>query len=268
MMNMTDLKENRKLWLGLTAALVLLIAALGAKPAWYALTDLTFSWTQRSETEIRVKAYADANGLHFAQYPKSLIELLERNPETEEFVLNYPLRQETPPDLYGYDRKSGVPLFLQWDPAWGYETYGSDYLAVTGCGPTCLAMAGFYLTGSKNMNPADIASFAEDAGYYARGYGSSWTLISEGSRRLGLTATELPLVKKKMTDALEAGHPVILALGEGDFTTTGHYIVLTGVEDGSFRVNDPNSRINSEKLWSYEQLEGQIRNIWEISLPA
>lgn len=264
-MNTTDLKENRKLWLSLTVALVLMIAALGAKPAWYAVTDLTFYWKDRTETEIRVKSFADENDLHFAQYPESLIELLERNPETEDFVLQYPLRENQEPDLSGYDRKR-VPLFLQWDPMWGYERYGSDFLAVTGCGPTCLAMAGYYLTGSKNMNPRDIAVFAEDNGYYASGYGSSWTLISEGSTKLGLKAAELPLVKKKMTDALEAGRPVILAMGAGDFTTTGHYIVLIGLENGFFKVNDPNSRENSRKLWSYEQLEGQIRNIWEISL--
>ena len=264
-MDTTRLK-NKKLWLGITAVLVLLIAVLGAKKTWYAVQDLTFSWTERTETEWKVKAFAEENGLFFAQYPKSLIDLLERNPETEEFVLQYPLRTESQPDLSGFDRKTGVPLFLQWDPQWGYEKYGSDYLAITGCGPTCLAMAGYYLTGSKNMNPAEIANFAEENGYYASGYGSSWTLISEGSGRLGLKAVELPLAKKKMTDALEAGHPVILAMGAGDFTTTGHYIVLTGVENGFFRVNDPNSRINSEKLWSYEQMEGQIRNIWEISL--
>jgi len=72
-------------------------------------------------------------------------------------------------------------------------------------------------------------------------------------------------VKKKMTDALEAGSPIILALGKGDFTTTGHYIVLTGWDGQAFTVNDPNSRERSEKLWTYEQLEGQIRNIWAIS---
>jgi len=266
-MNMSRSKENTKFWIILTICLAVLIAVLGAKPAWYAITDLTFSWTERSETELRIKDYADENGFHFAQYPRSLIELLERNPETEEFVLNFPRRENQETDLSAYDREMGVPLFLQWDPMWGYEKYGSDYLAVTGCGPSCLAMAGYYLTGSKNMNPADIAEFAEDSGYYAKGYGSSWTLISEGSRRLGLVAAELPLVEKKITDALEAGHPVILAMGEGDFTTTGHYIVLTGLENGLFKVNDPNSITNSEKLWSYEQLESQIRNIWEISLP-
>ena len=53
-------------------------------------------------------------------------------------------------------------------------------------------------------------------------------------------------------------------MGPGAFTETGHYIVLAGVEDGKIRVNDPNSRANSERLWSYEEIERQIRNIWVI----
>jgi len=265
-MDLKSLITHKKVRLLLAVAMAVLIGVLGAKPAWYALTDATFYWKDRTETEIRVKTFAEENGLHFVQYPQSLVELLERNPETADFVLNYPLREDPEEiELSGYDRTS-VPLFLQWDSQWGYEEYGSDFLAVTGCGPTCLAMAGFYLTGSQNMNPRDIAVFAEKNGYYVRGEGSSWTLISQGSTRLGLTAEELPLVKSKMVKALEEGRPVILSLRAGDFTTSGHYIVLTGVEEGQFRVNDPNSVENSQKLWSYEQLEGQIRNIWAIGL--
>ena len=117
------------------------------------------------------------------------------------------------------------------------------------------------------MTPDRIAKFAQRGGYYEKGYGSSWTLISEGGPQLGLEVTELPLVKQKIDKALEAGRPVILALGEGDFTSTGHYIVLAGVEDEGYRVNDPNSRVNSGRLWTYEELEGQIRNIWSIGFP-
>ena len=90
-------------------------------------------------------------------------------------------------------------------------------------------------------------------------------LLSEGAGTLGMSDHELKLVKQKMVNAVEAGHPVILALGKGDFTTSGHYIVLTGWVDGAFTVNDPNSRVRSGKQWTYEELEGQIRNIWEIS---
>ena len=243
---------------------LLLLGLLGAKQGYYLYRELEYRFGDPTETEQLVHDYADLAQVPYGAYPKDLITLLEGNPETREFVLNYPFREDIAPDLSGYERTT-VPLFLQWDPMWGYETYGSSYLAVTGCGPTCLAMAGYYLTGEEGMDPLSLAAFAEKNGYYAQGYGSSWTLISEGTAKLGLTATELPLVKKKMVDAVENGSPVILAMGKGDFTTTGHYIVLTAWNGEAFTVNDPNSLERSEQLWTYEQLEKQIRNIWAIS---
>ena len=211
-----------------------------------------------------VKEYADSVGIRYGAYPESLIDLLARNPETKDFVLDYPFRETQDYDLSKTSR-SAVPLFLQWDKRWGYEQYGSDMIAITGCGPTCLAMAGYYLTGDgETFDPAAVAAFSEKNGYYASGYGSSWTLISEGAVKLGLDVTEIPLVEKRIKDNLEVGNPIICAMGPGDFTTTGHYIVLIGLEDGKFIVNDPNSLENSNKLWSYEQIQSQIRNLWVI----
>lgn len=242
---------------------VLLLPLLCVRPGYYFYRELEYKYGDPTESEQLVHAYAEMVDIPYGKYPKDLIALLETSPESRDFVLDYPFRQRAEVDLSGYE-KDTVPLFLQWDPMWGYETYGSSYLAVTGCGPTCLAMAGWYLTGDEAMNPLTVAEFAEKNGYYAKGYGSSWTLISEGAKKLGLTVQELPLVKKKITDALESGKPVILALGKGDFTSTGHYIVLSGLEDDAFRVCDPNSRERSGQLWTYEQLEHQIRNIWAI----
>ena len=249
-------------------ALAVLLIGFSAKPLWnlYRLADYHIG--QPTQGEQTVMAYAKEHRIPYGTWPRSLIDLLDRNPETEDFVLGYPDREQLAEAAFSPEEDGTVPLLMQWDPRWGYETYGSSYLAITGCGPTCLAMAGIALTGDENLRPDRIADFAQRSGYYASGYGSSWTLISEGAEELGLTATELPLVKKKITDALETGHPVILAMGPGDFTTAGHYIVLTAVEDGLFRVNDPNSRKNSEKLWSYEELEPQIRNIWAMGIPS
>jgi hypothetical protein len=254
---------NKKIWVPLLVLAIILFGAVLAKPAYYLYKDVTFYWFDRSPTEKLVKAYSEKMHISYGRYPQSLIDLLERNPETQDFVLNYPFREDAEYDLSEFDREE-VPLFLQWDERWGYEKYGSDVIGITGCGPTCLAMVGYYLTGKDCFTPEQIAAFAQENDYYAQGYGSSWTLISKGAGQLGLTATELPLVKKKMVDALEAGNPIILAMGKGDFTENGHYIVLTAVEDGAFRVNDPNSKANSQKLWTYEELEHQIRNIWEI----
>ena len=243
--------------------ILLLAAFLLAKPAYYLYRDVSFDWQERSAQAREVKAFAEENRISFGRYPWEIIELYENNPETREFVLNYPFREEMETDLSGYSRET-VPLFLQWDPMWGYEDYGSSCIAVTGCGPTCLAMAGYYLTGEASFNPAQVAAFSQKNGYYAAGYGSSWTLISEGAEKLGLSVKELPLVKKKMITALEEGKLVVLALGKGDFTSSGHYILLTSWNGDAFTVNDPNSRIRSAQSWTYERLEGQIRNIWAV----
>ncbi len=61
---------------------------------------------------------------------------------------------------------------------------------------------------------------------------------------------------------LKKGNPIICSMGPGDFTTAGHFIVLVGVEEGKIKVNDPNSKERSSKLWDYETLEPQIKNLW------
>ena len=114
------------------------------------------------------------------------------------------------------------------------------------------------------MSPDRIIQFSLDNGYCVPGDGTLWTLISEGGIQLGLDVAELPLVESRIYDELEAGNPIICVMGPGDFTTTGHYIVLAGLEEGLIRVNDPNSIANSQRLWSYEEICDQIRNLWAI----
>ena len=248
----------------ITVVLMVLIAVLGLVKIPGLWTEVSFYWYDHTETELKVKAYAEEMGIFYAEYPQSLIELLERNPETEDFVLNYPFRDEVVQEAFSYDRSAGVPLMMQWDRRWGYLKYGSDVVGITGCGPVCLAMAGYYVTGDETFHPANMVEFARKNGYYSPGNGSSWTLISEGGVTLGLQVTEIPLVKKKIMDNLAAGNPIICAMGKGDFSSSGHYIVLVGTENGLIRVNDPNSYANSEKLWSYEEMENQFRNLWVI----
>ena len=214
-----------------------------------------------------VAAYAKKTGRDLSEWPESLLQLLERNPETKDFVLSYPKEHDRPHDvdISEYANAKSVPLFLQWDKRWGYLPYGKDMAALTACGPVSLSMVAVYLTGDTTLSPDRLISFALEEGYCSPGNGSSWTLISEGAKKLGLKATELPLVKKRITDHLAAGDPVICVMGPGDFTATGRFIVFTGPEDGLLCVNDPNSRKNSEKRWAFEDISGQIRNLWVIT---
>lgn len=56
--------------------------------------------------------------------------------------------------------------------------------------------------------------------------------------------------------------PIICIMGAGDFTDDGHFIVFTEMKDGKLVINDPNSRINSAKLWEFEDIKNQIHNMW------
>ena len=213
-----------------------------------------------------ILAFARKNNISYSAYPESLIQLFERNPETENFVLEYPLEhnKQQEIDLSEYVNSKTVPLFMQWDQRWGYLPYGSDVAGLTGCGPVCLSMAAFYLTGDEAYSPDKLITFAIKNGYVSAGNGSSWTLISEGGVKLGFDVTEIPLDENRIIRNLEVDNPIICVVGPGDFTTAGHYIVICGYENGMLRINDPNSIANSNKLWSYEQIKDQIRNLWVI----
>ncbi len=222
-----------------------------------------------NSAEKTIQNYADKNGIDYNEYPQQLISLLERNIETKDFVLSYPTEynQEHNLDMSEYENCDAIPLFMQWDKRWGYIKYSGDVAGLTGCGPVCLSMAAYYLTKDSDMSPDKIIEFAKKNGYALNGItekGSSWKLISEGGIELGFDVTEIPLDENRIVKNLTVGNPVICSMGPGDFTSTGHFIVLTGYKDGKISVNDPNSHKNSEKLWSYEDIKDQIMNLWVI----
>lgn len=200
-------------------------------------------------------------------YPEEILKMLAKYPETVSFAEEYLYEKDTPAaDTIGTVRKGEIPLLLQWDKRWGYAEYGDFLIATTGCGPTCVAMVAAGLTGDVSITPKVVADYAEEHGYYESGVGSKWTLMTEGAENFGIKATELNLDETVLYSRLEAGSPVICSVGPGDFTTNGHFIVLAGVEDGKIRVNDPNSIINSGRLWTYQELASQICNLWAFEL--
>ena len=87
------------------------------------------------------------------------------------------------------------------------------------------------------------------------------------SSKIGLTSHEVAFEKNNILAELEAGNPIICSMGPGDFTTTGHFIVLAGTDGNSgIIVNDPNSKENSSKVWDIEKIMPQVRNLWGYSL--
>lgn len=199
-------------------------------------------------------------------YSKDMLMSLCNNPEMIEFVKNYlNAEQKANGGITRKELEEKFPLFLQWDKRWGYVSYGSSNVGMSGCAPTCLSMVIVGLTKNKNATPAHIASFAIEKGYYIEGTGTSWSLMTSGCLEYGITGKQISLDKDIVFRELEQGHPIICSVRAGDFTTQGHFITLVGVEDGKIKVNDPNSTYRSKKTWEFDQLKGQIKNLWAFS---
>lgn len=224
----------------------------------------TTAYNTISDADTMIKDFAESHNLQTNEWPEELVGLLEKNPETKDFVLNYPLNKDKDLkiDLSGEKNSENVPLLLQWDERWGYNQYAGGLMGLTGCGPTCLSMVSIYLLNDDKYTPEYVAEFSEKNGYSVKGNGSSWGLISDGGRMLGLDVIEIPLDENRIIRNLEVGNPIICIMGPGSFTTTGHFIVMTEYVDGKIRVNDPNSKSRSEKLWDLSDIKDQIRNLW------
>lgn len=204
--------------------------------------------------------------MNSTQYPKQLQELALKNEEALEFVYDYPTEhvKEHTIDLTEEASMDSVPLFVQWDKRWGYEKYSGNFFAASGCGPTTLSMVVVYLTHNKDASPIAVAKYSKEAGYSVDGSGSSWTLISEGCRHYGVKAKTVALDESRMKAELDAGHPIVVNVGPGDFTDTGHFMVITGYDDEGFSINDPNSIEKSGKRWLFKNISSQIRAVWSM----
>lgn len=163
-------------------------------------------------------------------------------------------------------REGEVPYLYQTDPQWASHPYAGGTVEKNGCGPTCLSMVYVALTGRDDLDPAAMADFSERGGYVSDGM-TAWALMSDGAAELGLTSEELPASAGAVREALLAGKPVICSVGPGDFTTTGHFIVLSGLtEDDEVIVHDPNSAERSSRPWDLERVLGQCLNLWAFSV--
>ena len=204
--------------------------------------------------------------MNSTQYPKQLKDLALKNEEALEFVYDYPAEhvKEHTIDLTEEASMDSVPLFVQWDKRWGYEKYSGNFFAASGCGPTTLSMVVVYLTHNRDASPIAVAKYSKEAGYSVDGSGSSWTLISEGCRHYGVKAKTVALDESRMKAELDEGHHIVVNVGPGDFTDTGHFMVITGYDDEGFSINDPNSIEKSGKRWLFKNISSQIRAVWSM----
>ena len=199
-----------------------------------------------------------------SQYPKDLLSALANNPEMADFVAGYSNgKKNSTGALTSAEKEQDYPLFLQWDPRWGYRSYGGgSCIGLAGCGPTCLSMALFSLTRDDKLTPDKIADYSMENGYYVEGTGTAWALMEDVPKLYGISVTKLSADENNIKAALDKGGVVICSVGRGEFTTSGHYILIYGYDSEGLLINDPNCVARSNQKWIFSEIRWQIKNIW------
>ena len=212
--------------------------------------------------------------LNLYEYSESMLKLAANNPDALDFVENYPKHKSDikPSGSVSQEEldsaENGIPRFQQWDSRWGYLTYGNDNIGINGCGPTCLSMVAAGLLKDTSKSPDAVAEFSVENNYCTVASGTAWSLMSSGAKKLGLKSESVVVGRDSIKAALEKKQPVICSMKPGDFTTTGHFIVLTGLtEDGRLMINDPNSITRSEKRWDIDTVVGQVKSALTYTVP-
>lgn len=200
-----------------------------------------------------------------SEYPDGILTSVANNPEMTDFACGYLEADGSVTD--GFTEKElqqAYPLFLQWDIRWGYYPYGITVMGDSGCGPTCLSMAIFYLTRNEEITPDVIGKYSMENGYYITDIGTSWALLDDYPALHGLNTAAILVDEDAMKDELDKGNILICSTRPGHFTAGGHFIVIYGYDENGFKVNDPKCVYRSNLNWSYDEISADIKQIWSI----
>lgn len=147
------------------------------------------------------------------------------------------------------DGATEVVYFNQLDERWANKPYGTDNIGGYGCGPTAMSIVVSSLT-NDIVDPVEMSEWAYQNGGWCSKSGSYHALIPNAAKAWGLavegcTASE----PQRILDTLSSGKLVVAIMSKGHFTSSGHFIVLRGVQDGKLLVADPASYTRSQQTW-------------------
>ena len=125
-----------------------------------------------------------------------------------------------------------------------------------------MAMVAAGLNQDETITPAKVAAYGTQHGYVDANNDTYWKFMNEAGANWNLKSQSCLLNEEQLSKELSQGHPVICSMGPGDFTKEGHFIVMTGYENGNIKINDPFSIKNTNATWTYAQIKDQVKAMW------
>lgn len=162
---------------------------------------------------------------------------------------------------------NGFPYYSQGDPAWGQIPYGNKgTISSSGCGPSSMAMV--LKSFGQNLTPKETAAWSASHGHRAS-VGTDWAFFKNIGNEYDLSTQQSgPDLNFAMSN-LKKGYPVISSMKPGDFTASGHFINLVGLDkDGNILVNDcsgSKGAARSAKAWAPTTIINQAKQLWSFN---
>ena len=150
------------------------------------------------------------------------------------------------PDI-GHERFPEPIVYLQQD-FYSYP-FGDRAIGPNGCGITTYAMLATYMTDSLQTPPMMADRFTNFFDYV--GHATDGNIFIYAPAEMGFYYEEMTFELDGVIEALQSGKVVISLQRKGNFTSSGHYLLLIAYneEDGTFTVRDSN-------IFNYGRLSG------------
>lgn len=170
--------------------------------------------------------------------------------------------------------------YLQTDSRWKNHNYSAKgerkTIGSSGCGVTAAAMVIATLK-DKGVTPVTTAEWSMSHGYKALNQGTFYTYFVPQMSQYGINCRRLNTVnlygKSSSTahtealQALKSGNWVIACMGKGNWTSSGHYILLYGYENGYVFINDPASTKAARIKNTWALFSKQVKYMWTVMVP-
>lgn len=200
-----------------------------------------------------------------------LLKLLAKEPAAYDFIQGLPSKYpQATGEAYGETVTAGtVPILYQWDARWAYTEYCGRDFGATGCCPTALSMVYMAVVGKADVTPYVMGQLATSKGYTDDSSGTYGNFVDVAARYYKLTYRELGINAADLEGYLGRGYVMIASMGPGEFSTSGHFIVITGkTSDGKLIIHDPYSKIHTERSWEPSTIVSQMKRLHAFKLPT
>lgn len=170
--------------------------------------------------------------------------------------------------------------YLQTDPRWKNHDYSAKgekkTIGSAGCGPTAAAMVIATLQ-DNNVTPVTTALWSMAHAYKALNQGTYYSYFVPQMSAYGVACKRLntsnlygkssSAAHTEALNALKNGDWVIACMGKGNWTSSGHFILLYGYENGYVYINDPASTKAARVKNTWALFARQVKYMWTVPVP-